>query len=724
MLEILLCSLLTILPDYLYRRYRQGKRFGHEITFFSVWFELRFGIVSCLMLTVALITVIFYYHPATDSATLYYRTVPILPETNGRVSEVHVEFSAPVKKGDVIFKLDSSRQQAALETARRKIAEVDAAMLAAQADILKSEGQIQQAQGDYQQALDELNVKRELQQRNPGIVPQRDIEKLQVLVAGRQGSLDAANATKQSASIRVTALLPAEKASAEAALAEAQVDLDKTTIRAGVNGRVEQFTLRVGDIVNPVMRSAGILIPDGRKIIAAGFGQIEASVIRVGMVAEATCISKPWTIIPMVVISEQDYIAAGQFRGGEQLLEAQQTRAPGTILAFLEPIYKGGLDGVTPGSSCVVNAYTSNHDLIHAKETGAIKGFLLHAVDAVGLVHALLLRIQALLPTSFSRPHRGRIARGPAAGLDQRQKTLERFVEQRRLLQIQDVTGLGKHREARCRDGVFEKQAGLDAGVVLVAEDNENRQRQLSEPGFVFIERGPPGLKAALGMGRSLRIMARQRGHEFGKSTRVLGLEADPVRRLSVDFGGLRRSLRLENARVLLVAFAERLDALRLRTGADAGQRQRQRALGPDQPNLQRRVGPHREADEMGCFDVEMVEHGEYIVAEMLPGEGVRRRGLGRFVSARRKSDAAVTPRQVPHLRLPAGIIGGELVNEQDRGAASGFFIVKPRLVLCAGVRHCDLPCAGVVARRSPIRRLLALPGKLRYPADENKKMD
>jgi multidrug resistance efflux pump len=398
MLEILLCSLLTILPDYLYRRYRQGKRFGHEITFFSVWFELRFGIITCLMLTVALITVIFYYHPTTDSATLFFRTVPIIPESNGRVSEVHLQFSAPVKKGDVIFKLDSAKQQAAMETARRKIAEVDAAMLAAQADVLKAEGQIQQAQGDFQQASDELNTKRDLQQRNPGIVPQRDIDKLQVLLAGRQGALDAATASKQSAATRVTALLPAEKASAEAALAEAQVDLDKTTVRAGVDGRVEQFTLRPGDIVNPVMRTAGILIPDNAgKVLSAGFGQIEAHVIKVGMVAEATCISKPWAIIPMVVTSVQDYIAAGQFRGGEQLLEARQVQAPGTILAFMEPIYKGGLDGVTPGSSCVVNAYTSNHDVIAAKETGAFKGFVLHAVDAVGIVHAMLLRIQALM---------------------------------------------------------------------------------------------------------------------------------------------------------------------------------------------------------------------------------------------------------------------------------------------------------------------------------------
>ncbi len=399
MLELLLCSLLTIFPDYLYRRYAQGKRLGREITLYSVWFELRWGITACLMLTVGLITLIFYFHPSTTTATLYYRTVPIVPDTIGRVSEVHADFSAPVKKGEVIFKLDSSKQRAALETARSKIAQIDASMVAAQADILKAEAQIQEAKSAHQQTSEELEVKRELQRRNPGIVPQRDIEKLEVLLAGRQATIDAATASKQSAIARVTSLLPAEKASAEAALAEAQVDLDKTSIRAGVAGRVEQFTLRPGDLVNPMMRSAGVLIPEGAgaRALAAGFGQIEAQVMKIGMVAEATCISKPWTIIPMVITSVQNYIAAGQVRGGEQLIEAQQTVRPGTILVFMEPLYKGGLEGVTPGSSCVVNAYTSNHDVIEAKDTGAFKRFALHAVDAVGIVHAMLLRIQALM---------------------------------------------------------------------------------------------------------------------------------------------------------------------------------------------------------------------------------------------------------------------------------------------------------------------------------------
>ncbi len=399
MLELLLCSLLTILPDYLYRRYGQGKRFGREITLYSVFFELRWGITACVMLTVALITVIFYFHPSTTSATLFYRTVPIVPEASGRVAEVFVGLSGDVKEGTPIFRLDSSAHEAAAEAARRKIAEVEASFVVARSDIAAAEGRIQEATSAYQQDLDELETKQELFRRNAATVAARDIEKLQTSLEGRKGAIAAATAAKEAAEARISSLLPAQKASAEAALAQAEVDLSKTIVRAGISGRVEQFALRVGDVVNPFMRPAGVLIPEGagRKALTAGFGQIEAQVMKVGMLAEVTCISKPWTVIPMVVTGVQDFIAAGQFRGGEQLVDAQQVVRPGTILVFLEPLYEGGLEGVTPGSSCIANAYTSNHDLIAAKETGTFYGLVLHAVDAVGIVHAMLLRMQAAI---------------------------------------------------------------------------------------------------------------------------------------------------------------------------------------------------------------------------------------------------------------------------------------------------------------------------------------
>ena len=100
--------------------------------------------------------------------------------------------------------------------------------------------------------------------------------------------------------------------------------------------------------------------------------------------------------------SDGGHERAGLHRGGSvpwrrAARRGAQAPRPGTILVFLEPLYKGGLDGVTPGSSCIANAYTSNHDLIASKDTGAFKRFVLHAIDAVGLVHAMLLRIQALV---------------------------------------------------------------------------------------------------------------------------------------------------------------------------------------------------------------------------------------------------------------------------------------------------------------------------------------
>ncbi|RXT52825.1 secretion protein HlyD [Bosea sp. Tri-44] len=399
MLELLVCALFTIVPDYLYRRYGQGKRLGKEITLYSAWFELRWGIVTCVMLTVGLITVIFYNHPSTTSATVFFRSVPIVPEINGRVAQVHVGVSGKVAQGAPIFTLDSTSQQAAVETARRKLAEVDAALVVAKADILTYDGKIQEAKSALQQALDELQTKRELKRRNDDIVATREIERLENIVAGREAAVASTTASQAAAQTKISTLLPAERASAEAALAQAEVELSKTVVRAGFNGHVEQFTLRPGDIVNPFMRPAGAIIPEeaGRGRLQAGFGQIEAQVIKVGMVAEVTCISKPWTVIPMVVTGVQDFIAAGQIRSGEQLIDAQQVVRPGTILAYLEPLYPNGLDGVTPGSSCIANAYSNNHDVIAAKDTGTLRRIALHAVDAVGLVHAMLLRIQALV---------------------------------------------------------------------------------------------------------------------------------------------------------------------------------------------------------------------------------------------------------------------------------------------------------------------------------------
>jgi len=399
MIELFLCSIVTIFPDFLFRRFVQGKQLGRDINIFSIWFELRYGITACLVLTVCLFTLILYFHPSTSSAVSFYRTVPVLPEGGGRVDEVYVSPRDVVKAGEPIFKLDSSEQEAAVQTAVKRQAEVDAAVELAKAELVVSDARIREAESAYQQAVDELNTKAELQRRDSPSVAQREIERLQNLVAGREASVAAAIASKETIAAQISTVLPAQKESAAAALHQAKVELDKTTVRAGIDGIIEQFSLRKGDVVNPMLRPAGVLVPTeaGRWGLIAGFNQIEAQVMKAGMVAEVTCISKPLTIIPMIVTSVQSLIAAGQIRAADQLIDPQQVTVPGTVTVFLEPLFQGGFEGVPPGSSCIANAYTSNHDILDSEELSTSKWLFLHMVDAVGLVHALVLRIQAIL---------------------------------------------------------------------------------------------------------------------------------------------------------------------------------------------------------------------------------------------------------------------------------------------------------------------------------------
>ncbi|MCR9073224.1 MAG: biotin/lipoyl-binding protein [Alphaproteobacteria bacterium] len=399
MLEFLFCSLLTIVPDFLIRRYAQGKRWGRELTLYSIWFELRWGITACLLLTVGIITIVFYYHPSTSNVTSFFRTITILPEAGGRVSEVFVRNNQKVAAGEVLFTLDDVRQLAAVNTSSRRVAEIEAAIAVAEADLLAAAGQVAQAAGAYQVTFDELARKQELAGRNSPAVSKAEIDRLTGELASRRGALEAARAQQTAVEKQIAVLLPAQRASAIAALQQAEVELDKMVIYAGVAGTVEQFALQPGDFVSPVLRPAGILVPSDirQRRFQAGFDQLAAQVLKVGMIAEISCMTHPFKVFPMVVVEIQDVISAGQFRPTDQLRDVRMAARPGSITAFLEPLYVDQDIDVLPGSACSANAYTDNHALLEEGGLGAGTWMFYHLVDTVGFVHAVLLRARTLL---------------------------------------------------------------------------------------------------------------------------------------------------------------------------------------------------------------------------------------------------------------------------------------------------------------------------------------
>ena len=399
MLELFFSALITIVPDYLYRRYKQGKRLGHEINLFTVWYELRWGITACAVLAISLLTIIFYFHPTTTNVTSLFRTVSILSDRAGRVEEVYVADNQFVRAGEPIFRLDTQRQHAAAETARRRIAEVEASIAVSRFELAAAEGKIVAAESQLKQARDELNRRQSLTERNQNVVSEQEIERLRLTVKGLEGTVDAAKAQRDTLAGRLDTLLPAQRASAEAALAQAETEIDKSTVYAGTNGTVRQFKLKPGDLVNPILRPAGILIPEGsgQGRFQAGFGQISSQVLHPGTLVEITCASKPLTVIPMKVVEVQTVIASGQLRPTDQLIDIQDRARPGTILTVIEPLFKGHADYVPPGSRCIGVAYSSHDKAIKAGEITGFSAFVSRIVDGMGIANAIVIRAQSLL---------------------------------------------------------------------------------------------------------------------------------------------------------------------------------------------------------------------------------------------------------------------------------------------------------------------------------------
>lgn len=399
MLETMFVALFTLLPDYLFRRYGQGKRIGHEITFFTMWYELRWGLVTCFMGAVTIITLLFYFHPSTSTVSSYFRTLTVLPQAGGRVTEVFVDNGEVVQAGDPIFRIDSTTQLAAVETATKQIEEIEAAIRVAQADIAAAQATVSQAEASRDLVEDDYRRNKALLDKGSPAANPAEVERQANRLAEREGQLKAAQANLQAVQENVTILLPAQQASAEAALHQAEAELEKRLVTAGVTGRIEQFQLRVGDVVNPVLRPAGILVPSesGHLAFQAGFNQLAAGVVHVGMIAEMGCSARPFTIVPMVIVAVQDVIPSGQFRPSDQLRDPTTEHiAPGGILVNLEPLYEGGIDHLLPGSNCMAMAYTTTHDKI-TDDMGFFQRFGLHALETIGLVHAAGLRLRMIM---------------------------------------------------------------------------------------------------------------------------------------------------------------------------------------------------------------------------------------------------------------------------------------------------------------------------------------
>ncbi len=120
-----------------------------------------------------LLLIMNYNHPFTKNARIYFSVTPVLPTVRGRVIEVPVKENAPLKEGEVLFRIDPKpfeyvveQKKAALAEAEQNVRQLKASLDQASAATEKANAQFELAQQNYDRQA-ELSQKR----RSPACAP-------------------------------------------------------------------------------------------------------------------------------------------------------------------------------------------------------------------------------------------------------------------------------------------------------------------------------------------------------------------------------------------------------------------------------------------------------------------------------------------------------------------------------------------------------------------------
>lgn len=100
------------------------------------------------------------YAPTTKDGRTFQYVVQIVPNVAGPVTEVTADALVPLKKGDILFKIDQTQYQAAVDQIEASIKRTEAQKLLAEIQVERSEGLVKRSAGS-QQELDNWVAKRD-----------------------------------------------------------------------------------------------------------------------------------------------------------------------------------------------------------------------------------------------------------------------------------------------------------------------------------------------------------------------------------------------------------------------------------------------------------------------------------------------------------------------------------------------------------------------------------
>lgn len=251
---------------------------------------------------------------STDNAYTGAEVASITPSVSGIVKSVNAVDTQFVHKGEVLVVIDDTDAKLALEqaqaevnSAERKVraylatdAGLTAQIDARAADEARMAAQVASAQADYDRAA--IDLKRREALANSGSVSGEELSNARTSFASAQASLAAARASALQAKASREAAIGSRDANkvlianttvdtnpevllARAKRDQAKVDLDRTVLRAPVDGVVAQREVQVGQRVQSGTSLLSV-VPIDALHVDANFKEVQLDQVRVGQPVE------------------------------------------------------------------------------------------------------------------------------------------------------------------------------------------------------------------------------------------------------------------------------------------------------------------------------------------------------------------------------------------------------------------------------------------------------
>ena len=280
----------------------------------------------------ALILALNVFAPSSSDVRVIKYVVNVVPQVRGRVIEVPVEPNRPVKKGDVLYRIDPTPYQLQVNALEAQLADavgvskqLEEQLAGAQAQVVQSRAAIEQASARVREVSARVELARTRVSQNRELVAagagnKFDLEQAEANLKELEGSLDgarSAEAQARAAEVQASANQRqvqqklgarvngeyAQVATARAQLESAKWDLSQTTAYAPANGYAINVQLRPGSMTAafpalPVMT----FVEDEYQVIAL-FGQNELHQVAPGNEAEFALETYPGRVIKAKVDS-------------------------------------------------------------------------------------------------------------------------------------------------------------------------------------------------------------------------------------------------------------------------------------------------------------------------------------------------------------------------------------------------------------------------------------